>query len=311
MEQVAVEVIKEWGLIGIIIVVISAVCAFLGYLYYTERKNNSSNNNSKSPNNDITAVTSLIQTLTTTINDKLDDKLDNISDRFDLLEDKFNNKIDILNDRVENKLKTLEMRINNIPKENMQEIIKREDELAEAERKLHQKALDDIMKLGDEIYEILNEYTEKINCTHLFVGSFHNGSSSLQGLPYIKFNIIREAYHQTDTPDTDHPFAPVYRDCDLSLLGKLPQMLVQNNLIYFSIDENNQSDMFKYDGCIVRRMIGMGIKQIALHTLREPNKEGKLIVSGFVGIVKYNYDKMDLDELKKCVTYLEHIHNKK
>ena len=45
MEQVAVEVIKEWGLVGIIIVVISAVCAFLGYLYYTERKNNSSNNN--------------------------------------------------------------------------------------------------------------------------------------------------------------------------------------------------------------------------------------------------------------------------
>ena len=40
MEQVAVEIIKEWGLIGIVIVVISAACGFLGYLYYNERKNN-------------------------------------------------------------------------------------------------------------------------------------------------------------------------------------------------------------------------------------------------------------------------------
>jgi hypothetical protein len=259
--------------------------------------------------NDLNSVATLIQTLTTTINDKLDDKLDVISNRFDLMEKEFNNKIDNLNERVDGKMELLEERINNIPKENMQEIIKREDELAEAERKLHQKALDDIMKLGDEIYELLNEYTEKINCTHLFVGSFHNGSSSLQGLPYIKFNIIREAYHPSDTPDTDHPFAPIYRDCELSLLGKLPQMLVQKNILYFSVDENNNSEMFKYDGCIVRRMIGMGIKQIALHTLREPNIDGKLIVSGFVGIVKYDYEEMNLTELEKCVKKLEKIHN--
>ena len=309
MEQVAVEIIKEWGLIGIVIVVISAVCGFLGYLYYTERKNNFSNN--KSTSNDLTSVTTLIQTLTTSINDKLDDKLDVISDRFDLLEQEFNNKIDNLNERVDGKMEVLEERITNIPKENMQEMIKREDELVEAERKLHQKALEDIMKLGDEIYELLNDYTEKINCTHLFVGSFHNGSSSLQGLPYIKFNIIREAYHPTDIPDTDHPFAPVYRDCDLSLLGKLPQMLIQKNLLYFSVDENNNSEMFKYDGCIVRRMIGMGIKQIALHTLREQNSDGNLIVSGFVGVVKYDYEKMDLTELENCVKKIENIYNSK
>ena len=307
MEQVAVEIIKEWGLIGIVIVVISAACGFLGYLYYNERKNNYSNN--KSSSNDLNSVATLIQTLTTTINDKLDDKLDVISDRFDLLEKEFNNKIDNLHDRVDGKMEILEKRINSIPKENIQEIIKREDELAEAERKLHQKALDDIMKLGDDIYELLNEYTEKINCTHLFVGSFHNGSSSLQGLPYIKFNIIREAYHPTDTPEIDHSFAPVYRDCDLSLLGKLPQMLVQKTMLYFSIDENNKSEMFKYDGYIVRRMIGMGIKQIALHTLKETNLEGKLIVTGFIGVVKYDYEKMNLSELEKCAKRIEKIHN--
>ena len=88
-------------------------------------------------------------------------------------------------------------------------------------------------------------------------------------------------------------------------------MLVQKTMLYFSIDENNKSEMFKYDGYIVRRMIGMGIKQIALHTLKETNLEGKLIVTGFIGVVKYDYEKMNLTELENCVKKIENIYNSK
>ena len=108
----------------------------------------------------------------------------------------------------------------------------------------------------------------------------------------------------TDNYEIDHAFAPVYKDCDLSLLGKLPNMLVQNKQLYFVIDENNESEMSKYDGIIIRRMIGFGIKQIALHLTQENGKP-----SGFVGCVRYDYKEMDLDALELCVKELEIIHN--
>lgn len=315
MENVALEVIKEWGLMGLLIVIICAVCGFLSYLYYQERKNSllCKSNNNNIPLDTIISKFDNISDKIDLLKEKFDDKLNLLEEKFDdkmdLLDKKFDEKIDLLEDNVDDKIVVLKDRINNLPKENIKEFIKREDELAEAERKLHEKALDDIFRLGDEIFEMLNDYTQKINCTHLFVGSFHNGSSSLQGLPYIKFNIIREAFHISDIQEADHPFAPVYRDCDLSLLGKLPQMLVQKSLLHFTIDENNQSEMFKYDGQIVRRMIGMGIKQLVLHTLKEQDKNGKTVITGFVGCVKYDYEEMNLGELKSCAAKLEKIHN--
>jgi hypothetical protein len=62
--------------------------------------------------------------------------------------------------------------------------------------------------------------------------------------------------------------------------------------------------MSKYDGIIIRRMIGFGIKQIALHLTQEDGKP-----SGFVGCVRYDYKEMDLDALELCVKELEIIHN--
>ena len=84
-------------------------------------------------------------------------------------------------------------------------------------------------------------------------------------------NIIREAYHPYEMVTEDHPFAPVYKDCDLTLLGKLPMLLVQKKILYFTVNDLH-SDIFKYDSFIGRRMIGMGIKQIAIYGLFEKDK---------------------------------------
>ena len=43
---------------------------------------------------------------------------------------------------------------------------------------------------AEELFDTLSKYTEEINCNHIFIGSFHNGSNSLMGIPYIKFNLI-------------------------------------------------------------------------------------------------------------------------
>ena len=151
----------------------------------------------------------------------------------------------------------------------------------------------------------MEEYTKKINCTHIFVGSFHNGASSITGNPYFKFDIIKEAYHPVDIQENDHPFEPVYRDCQLSLLGKLPAVLVEKKLLHFTIDENNRSELEKYDNIIVNRMRGMGIKQLALHIAYDNG-----IVSGFVGCVKYDYENMNIAKLSECTHKLELIYKR-
>ena len=51
-------------------------------------------------------------------------------------------------------------------------------------------------------------------------------------------------------------------------------------------------------------MLGRDIKQLAVSLLRDP--EGT--PSGFVGCVKYDYEKLDITELKECGLELEQIY---
>ena len=197
----------------------------------------------------------------------------------------------------------MESRINNIPIDEVKKLIEIDKNKRLQDDDSHKKAWDDLIRLGDKIHDTLVDYTKSINCQHIFVGSFHNGSKSLTGVPYLKLDIIREVYHPTDINELDHDFAPVYKDCDLTLLGKLPKMLVQNKLLYFKVTDYD-SEMLKYDQIIARRMIGLGIKQIAVHVTTENNKP-----SGFVGCVRFDDNEMDMDNLKMCVKELEIIHN--
>lgn len=217
---------------------------------------------------------------------------------------KLNDELKEFKTDINERFKIIEHKIESIPIQSIQELIECNKKMDKQNFIKHQKAFEDALRLGDEIYDILLNYTNEINCQHIFVGSFHNGSENLDSIPYIKMDIIREVYHSTDMHENDHSFAPVYKDCELSLLGKLPKMLIQNKLLYFTIDDNNKSDMFKYDSLVVRRMIGMGIKQIALHVTQEKN-----IASGFVGCVRYDNKEMNLNALELCVKELELIHN--
>ena len=70
------------------------------------------------------------------------------------------------------------------------------------------------------------------------------------------------------------------------------------------IDENNESYLSEVDDIIYRRMLGRDIKQLAVSLLRDPDGTP----SGFVGCVKYDYEKLDITELKECGLELEQIY---
>lgn len=297
MDQVISELISTWGTFGLIIV----VAGFIIYDKIIKKDNSPAPKEAK--NDGLYTKDDMIYESLKDIKDSLETNVLVINSNINNLKEDVYEKIDNLDESVDEKLAYMESRINNIPIDEVKKIIESDKHKKEEDNKAHKKAWDDLVRLGDKIHDTLVDYTKSINCQHLFVGSFHNGSKSLTGVPYLKLDIIREVYHPNDFHDLDHDFAPIYKDCDLTLLGKLPKMLVQNKLLYFNVNDYN-SEMLKYDQIVARRMLGLGIKQIALHVTTEDNKP-----SGFVGCIRYDDNKMDIESLKMCVKELEIIHN--
>ena len=185
-------------------------------------------------------------------------------------------------------------------------IVKGYTKFEEIKSEMEQKLLLDNLRLGEESYKILRNYVEKINCSHIFVGSFHNGTNSLTGAPYFKFDIIKELQNPNDIQKDDHEFAHMYHNNPLSLYDKLPLTLITEEMLYFNTEiPESKEKMEKLDPLIIRRMIGTKIQQIALHVTYDDG-----MLSGFVGCVKYNQDKLDLDQLKLCVKDLELLYSK-
>lgn len=167
----------------------------------------------------------------------------------------------------------------------------------------HSKQFLDRMKLGPNIHKSLRTFCTRINADHIFVGSFHNGNESITGIPYFKFDIIAERFAK-DKVDDDIEFAFMYKDAELLRHDLLPSEVIQQGLVYYSIDESENSELEDVDDILYRRMIGRGIKQLAISLLHDPTG----MPSGFVGCVKYDYDELDLNELKECGHELENVY---
>ena len=99
-------------------------------------------------------------------------------------------------------------------------------------------------------------------------------------------------------------FAFMYKDAELLRHDMLPSEVVQQGVVHYIIDENKNSDLEDVDDIIYRRMVGRGIKQLAISLLHDPTG----MPSGFVGCVRYDYEKIDLTELRECGMELEQIY---
>lgn len=167
----------------------------------------------------------------------------------------------------------------------------------------HPKQFLDRLKLGPQLHKTLNTFRTRINADHIFIGSFHNGNESITGIPYYKFDIIAERF-RPDKVDRDIEFAFMYKDADLLRHDLLPSEVVQRGIVHYIIDEDGKSVLEDIDDIIYRRMIGRDIKQLAISLLRDPDGTP----SGFVGCVRYDYEEIDLHELKDCGIELENVY---
>lgn len=167
----------------------------------------------------------------------------------------------------------------------------------------HTKQFLDRLKLGPQLHKTLNTFRNRINADHVFIGSFHNGNESITGIPYYKFDIIAERF-RPDKVERDIEFAPMYKDADLLRHDLLPSEVVQAGIAHYIIESDGTSLLSDVDDILYRRMLGRDIKQLAIQLLRDPSGTP----SGFVGCVRYDYEDIDLSELKECASELELIY---
>lgn len=168
----------------------------------------------------------------------------------------------------------------------------------------HPKQFLDRIKLGPQLHKTLNTFRARINADHIFIGSFHNGNESLTGIPYYKFDIIAERF-RPDKVEDDCEFAHMYKDAELLRHDLLPSEVIQSGTVHYIIEKDNTSKLSEVDDIIYRRMLGRNIKQLAISLLRDPSSG---MPSGFVGCVRYDYEPLNIDELKECGVQLENVY---
>lgn len=279
MENVFIYIIEHWPVLSLIVGIIIGLI----WVIYKFRTNDANLNDK------------INEKISDKIDSKFDDFYDRICDRFDLVEE----KIKIVNDKFDHKIEYIENKIDDIPIQNL--VVS--NEYIKSQEEQHIKQIEDLMLLGGKLHSTLKKYTKLIHTDHIFIGSFHNGNSNLSGIPFCKFDIISECYCDNKVKH-DHEFAPVYKDSDILRYGSLFSAILQNDCSIFKVsDEVN--DMEQYEDIIWRRMLGLGIKQMGVKILRDPDN----IPSGFVGAVRYDDDEMDMDMLTQCGIELERIYS--
>lgn len=271
MESIISQFITEWGTFGLMIFLI-------GYFVYDSWRTQKArkDNNSKA----IDAV------------QKVADKVDNLDMKINMVKDKVDDVTNIFDNRIDR----LEKNVNDLPQLHLEEL----QALTLKQQEEHTKMMLDLLRLGPNLHNVLREYNDKINGDHIFIGSFHNGNKSITGIPYYKFDIIAERF-KTNVVEQDCEFAHMYKDADILRFDRLPILLVQKGLLHFTVSEEGIPELAEVDDIIWRRMKGRGIRQIALRILRDKSNTP----SGFVGVVKYDFEELNTDMLDICGKELE------
>ena len=275
MDSIISQFISEWGTLG-------AVLIAIGWMAWDNWKTNKTRNTQK--NETLTAV------------HNIGDKIENLSDKINLVDE----KVDGVKAQVDAKIELLEEKVDTMPDNHISKL----QDIQAQQNIVHLKQMDDLMKLGPKLHRIIQNANASIGSDHIFIGSFHNGNSNLSGIPYYKFDIIAERFSPHKVA-RDCEFAHMYKDADILRFDTLPSLLEQNTLIHFTVPAEGEVNLASYDDIIWRRMRGRGIRQIALRLTRD----SKGSPSGFVGVVKYDDTKMNLDSLDNCAMELEEIYH--
>ena len=208
-------------------------------------------------------------------------------------------KLEMWKEHIDNKFELMDKRLDKQPSSIIHSIQKQEM----LHKEQHDKMFDKQLILAPAIHDTLSKGRVTSNADHIFLGSFHNGTSNLSGVPYYKFDLVAEKYCP-DKVDRDTEFAHMYYNADLMKYDKLPITLIQNGYVHYIIDDNQDSELSKISDIIYRRMVGRNIKQLAIQLIADETRKPM----GFVGCVRYDYEDINKEGLKNCAEQIEKLY---
>lgn len=289
MDNIIHDIITQYGVLGVIVIL-------AGYIIWDKISSSKSG----------VDVDEKLDDIKTDINDiKVDipvmsQKISLIEKEVLITNEKFDEKIEFLETKINNKIENLENRI----KEQPNHVIQALNVQSQRQHDNHNKQMMNQIHLAPKLHKAMGEYVKRVGCDHMFLGSFHNGTTSLSGIPYYKFDIVAEKF-KPEMVCRDCEFGHMYKDVDILRHDKLPTILMQNEQIHYIINKDKTSELSEIDDILYRRMCGRDIKQLAINILHDPNG----IPMGFIGCVKYDYNDLNLSELSNCAYEIEIIYN--
>lgn len=279
MEGVLVELISQFGILGLLL---AGVIYIIVDSIRTKKKN-------------LVSSQKLDDSIGK-LEGHVDKKIDDVNDRIDDV----NNRIELVNDKVDTQYDLLNKRIEAGPEAFLNKI----EEKREKDDKEHFYKIIEQFSQAPRLHRILKLYRERIGCDHIFLGTFHNGSTSISGIPYCKFDIIAEKFKPGHNNNDLREYTTIYKNSDIIVHDNLPMVISQEDYVYFKIREDGTSELEEVDDILYRRCMKNNIKQIAINLLRDSNMNP----IGFVGCVDFDYDTLNFQELNNCAKELEEIY---
>ena len=279
MEGVLVEIISQFGVLGLIL----AGIVYLIFEGIKQKKNQMSCS---------TKIDASISNLKTHVDGRIDDvnvRIDDVNSRVDGINDKVNIQYDILNKKIDG---------------NPDAFLKKIEEKQADDNKEHFNKVMAQFNQAPKLHKVLKLYRERINCDHIFFGTFHNGSMSVSGIPYCKFDIVAEKFKPGYNSQDNVELTTIYKDSDIIVHDSLPLIISQEDYVYYKVDENGHSELEEVDDILYRRLTKRGIKQFAINLIRDCNMNPV----GIVGCFDFDYDEMNFQELNNCAKELEEIY---
>ena len=148
-----------------------------------------------------------------------------------------------------------------------------------------------IANIAPIIHSVLNSSIADIKADHMLVGLLHNGTHTITGTPFMKFDIVAEKFFPVRNPQDDE-LSGVYKDHDLMQHNRLPAVVLQGEARVFDIDAGELKDIDPY---LNSKLVKRGVKYIAFDIFRDANG----LPNGFVCVYSFG-DRIVIPELEEA-----------
>ena len=296
--------IDTYGWIGVLVVLLAAI-AYLIWRESSARKEKGRNTFELKEvfKHDIDAVISKIDAVSTKVDIIKTSADDNKRQLVDSIE-KLNKRIDKTDDeliqiddnvcKIDGRVDEMENKMHKCYAES------RNHELREAKKQTSRVLL---KSKGGLLSKSLKCWCNVMNADHVYVAQFHNGTTDLRGIHFVKFDILTDEFADPLHPvEGDREFTPFYNNQYIVTYGDIAYTLCHVPAVVFDVNSDellNQSDV------LYRRLKATGAYQIGFAMFRD--NEGEPI--GWLGAISYGDKKIDCESLEKAARDVENIFN--